>query len=87
MTYAKAIFHHRKDIKTKNEAKSTKGEDIKKLNVIPIGNPALVNPINIGILEHEQNGVSVPSKAPKIFPLTPLYFRNITVVLSGGKKL
>ena len=48
------------------EAKSTRGDDIKKENVTPIGKPALVKPINIGIEEQEQNGVTVPSNALSI---------------------
>ena len=51
--------------------RSTIGEEIKKENVTPIGNPALVNPIKIGILEHEQNGVTVPSNAEIIFAHIP----------------
>jgi hypothetical protein len=47
------------------------GDEIKKENVTPSGNPALVNPINIGMDEHEQNGVTVPSKAPAIFAPIP----------------
>jgi hypothetical protein len=39
------------------------GEDIKNENVTPNGNPALVKPINRGIDEQEQKGVTVPSSA------------------------
>lgn len=39
------------------------GEEMRKENVTPRGNPALVNPINSGIEEQEQNGVTVPSRA------------------------
>jgi hypothetical protein len=61
----------------RKEAKSTKGLEIKKLNVIPNGKPAFVNPIKIGILLQEQKGVIVPSKAPMIFPFMPLYLLKI----------
>ena len=61
------------------------GEDIRKENVVPRGNPAEVKPINIGILEQEQNGVTVPSKAPNIFPLIPPNLPNVFLVFSGGK--
>jgi hypothetical protein len=64
---------------------STKGDDIKNEKVIPIGRPADVNPINIGILEQLQNGVMVPSSAPSILPLMPFMFPSIFFVLSGGK--
>ena len=40
-------------------------------NVTPSGSPALVNPINSGIDEHEQNGVTVPSKAAMQFAPMP----------------
>jgi hypothetical protein len=67
------------------EAKSTKGEDIKKENVTPTGKPAFVNPIKIGIDEHEQNGVTVPKSAPIEFAPTPLCLDKIRFVLSGEK--
>jgi len=69
------------------DAKSTRGEEIKNEKVTPIGSPALVNPIKSGIDEQEQNGVTVPNKAPKIFAEIPLYLPSIFLVLSGGKKL
>jgi len=69
------------------EAKSTRGEDIKNENVTPIGRPALVNPINKGMDEQEQKGVTVPSKAPNILAQIPLNLPKIFLVLSGGKKL
>jgi hypothetical protein len=46
------------------DARSTRGDEIKNENVTPTGNPAFVNPIKIGIDEHEQNGVTVPNNAP-----------------------
>jgi hypothetical protein len=45
-----------------------------------------VKPINNGMDEHEQKGVTVPSKAPNIFAEIPLCLPNIFLVLSGGKK-
>ena len=39
------------------------GEEIRKENVTPSGSPALVNPMNSGMDEQEQNGVTVPSSA------------------------
>ena len=69
------------------EAKSTRGDEIKKEKVTPMGSPALVNPIKRGIEEQEQKGVTVPRSAPKILALIPLKFPSIFLVLSGGKKL
>jgi hypothetical protein len=69
------------------DAKSTRGEDIKKEKVTPIGSPALVNPIKRGIEEQAQNGVKVPNSAPSILADTPLYLPNIFLERSGGKKL
>ena len=51
----------------------------------PKGKPSLVNPINIGILEQEQNGVTVPKSAEIVEPDIPLNLVNIFLVLSGGK--
>lgn len=57
--------------------KSTIGEEIKNENVTPNGSPALVKPINNGMDEHEQNGVTVPSNAEIQLALTPLKRTNI----------
>ena len=61
------------------------GEEIRKENVTPKGKPAPVKPINNGIEEQEQNGVTVPSRAAMIFAHIPLKFLSIFLVLSGGK--
>ena len=42
---------------------SNMGEEIKKENVTPKGSPALVNPMNSGMEEQEQKGVTVPNNA------------------------
>ncbi len=54
-------------------------------NVTPTGKPALVNPMNNGIDEQEQNGVTVPNSADKKLAVMPLNLPNIFLVLSGGK--
>lgn len=59
--------------------------EIRKENVTPKGNPALVKPINKGIDEQEQNGVTVPSKAATILAPTPWKRPKICLLLSGGK--
>ena len=51
--------------KRNNDDSFMSGELIKNAKVIPIGIPALKNPINRGIEEQEQNGVTTPSKAAK----------------------
>ena len=61
------------------------GEDIRKENVTPNGSPALVNPMNSGMEEQEQNGVTVPRRAASIFAHIPLNLPSIFLVLSGGK--
>jgi len=43
----------------------TKGEATRKAKVTPSGIPAPTNPINRGIEEHEQKGVTTPSSAAK----------------------
>ena len=47
------------------------GEEIRKEKVTPRGSPALVKPINSGMEEQEQNGVTVPNRAEMIFAPTP----------------
>ena len=54
-------------------------------NVTPKGSPALVNPMNNGIDEQEQKGVTVPRRAAMTFAHIPLNLPNIFLVLSGGK--
>lgn len=61
------------------------GDDIKKEKVTPKGSPALVKPINKGIDEQEQNGVTVPNNAETIFAQIPLNLPKIFLLLSGGK--
>ena len=58
-------------IKRTRLPRSTIGDEIRKENVTPKGSPALVKPMKIGIEEHEQNGVTVPSNAPTIFAPIP----------------
>jgi hypothetical protein len=72
-------------IRSTREPRSTIGEEIKKENVPPSGSPALVKPINIGMDEQEQNGVTVPKRAAIIFAPIPRNLPNIFLVLSGGK--
>ena len=57
--------------------KSTIGEEIKNENVTPNGSPALVKPINNGMDEHEQNGVTVPSNAEIQFEREYEVFREL----------
>ena len=65
--------------------KSTIGEEIKKEKVTPRGSPALVKPINSGIDEQEQNGVTVPSRAEMMFAPVPRNLPKIRLLRSGGK--
>ena len=51
--------------------KSTIGDEIRNEKVTPSGSPALVNPINSGMDEQEQNGVTVPSRAAMQFAQIP----------------
>ena len=83
--YKTDIFIPKKLANKSSDAKSTIGEDIKNEKVTPNGKPALVNPINIGILEQEQNGVTVPSNAAIQFAPIPLNLPNIFLLRSGGK--
>ena len=71
ITYAIAIFAPKMLINNTKLPKSTIGDEIKNENVTPKGNPALVKPINKGIDEQEQNGVTVPSNAETIFAVIP----------------
>ena len=65
--------------------KSTIGDEIRKENVTPKGSPALVKPINSGIDEHEQKGVTVPNRAEMIFAQIPRKRPKMRLLRSGGK--
>lgn len=58
-------------IKSTSEPKSTMGEEIKKEKVTPIGRPALVNPMKMGMEEQEQKGGTVPRKAAMMLAPIP----------------
>ena len=51
--------------------KSTIGEEIRKEKVTPNGSPALVKPMNSGMEEQEQKGVTVPSSAAIVLAHSP----------------
>ena len=57
------IFHPKRAGNKISDDSLTKGEAIKKAKVTPSGIPALKKPINNGIEEQEQNGVTTPKKA------------------------
>ena len=44
------------------------GELTKKATLTPNGTPAATNPMNIGIEEQEQKGVTVPKKTARRYP-------------------
>ena len=67
--------------------KSTMGEEIRKEKVTPRGNPALVKPMNNGMDEQEQKGVTVPRRAAARLAQIPLKRPKICLLRSGGKKL
>ena len=72
-------------VKRMREAKSTIGEEIKKLKVTPSGSPAVVKPIKRGIEEQEQKDVTVPKRAAITRAENPLQCDKIFLLLSGGK--
>jgi|GEM_PF-3084136 len=84
-TYSSATLHPKILISSISEPKSTIGEEIKNENVTPTGRPALENPMNSGMDEQEQKGVTVPSSAAIQFAPTPRKRPNIFLLRSGGK--
>ena len=65
--------------------RSTIGDEMRNENVTPRGSPALVKPMNSGIDEQEQNGVTVPSSAEMMFAQMPRKRPSILRLRSGGK--
>jgi hypothetical protein len=65
----------------------TMGEEIKNEKVTPKGTPASINPMNTGIAEQLQKGVTIPSRAATTLPR--YWWRKLKIfrVFSGGKKL
>ncbi len=61
------------------------GEEIRKEKVTPTGNPADVKPINSGMEEQEQNGVTVPRSAAMQSAPIPWKRPIIFLLRSGGK--
>ena len=65
--------------------RSTIGEEIRNENVTPSGRPALVKPMNRGMDEQLQNGVTVPRSAATLFAMMPWKRLMILLLRSGGK--
>jgi hypothetical protein len=65
--------------------RSTMGEEMRKENVTPTGSPALVKPMNSGMEEQEQNGVTVPSSAAMQLAPRPRNRPRSFLLRSGGK--
>jgi len=61
------------------------GAAIRNENVTPIGIPASTNPRNSGMAEHEQKGVTTPSRDAKIFPASSVLPSRALLVFSGEK--
>ena len=61
------------------------GEEIRKEKVTPSGSPALLNPINSGMEEQEQKGVTVPSSADMTLAQIPRKRPRMRRLRSGGK--
>jgi hypothetical protein len=61
------------------------GEEMRNEKVTPRGTPASTNPIKRGTAEHEQNGVTMPSKAASILPIISFLCVSIILVFSGEK--
>ena len=74
-------------VSSTSDPRSTSGEEMRNEKLTPSGMPALVNPINSGMDEQEQNGVTVPSRAARVFAPRPWNRPRIFLVRSGGKKL
>jgi hypothetical protein len=69
------------------EPKSTSGDEMRNEKVTLNGSPAFVKPMNRGIDEQLQNGVTVPKSALRVLAVTPWNLPRIFLVLSGGKWL
>ena len=84
-TYTAATFAPKMLISSTRLPRSTIGDEMRNENVTPRGSPALVKPMNSGIDEQEQNGVTVPSSAEMMFAQMPRMRPSILRLRSGGK--
>ena len=65
----------------------TMGADTRKEKVTPSGMPTSMKPMKRGTAEHEQKGVTIPSRAARMFPRNSGTFSSARLVFSGGKKI
>ena len=63
------------------------GDEMRKEKVAPTGSPAPVKPMNSGMEEQEQKGVTVPSSAAATLAHRPRNRPRMRLERSGGKKL
>jgi len=61
------------------------GAAMRKENVTPSGTPACTKPKNKGIAEQEQNGVTIPRRLARIFPVNSDFPASNFLVFSGEK--
>ncbi len=61
------------------------GAEIRKEKVTPRGTPAVTKPMKRGTAEHEQKGVTVPSRAAIPFPANSLFPARKLLARSGVK--
>ena len=60
---------------------------MRKKKVTPRGSPDSKKPMNMGIAEQEQKGVTMPSRAARKLPTYSLWLPRSFRDFSGGKKL
>ena len=70
-TYTTATRAPKMLMSSTKDPKSTMGEEIRKEKVTPMGSPALVKPIKMGMEEQEQKGVTVPRSAARMLAQMP----------------
>ena len=58
---------------------------MRKEKVTPTGSPAPVKPMNRGMEEQEQKGVTVPSRAERVLAPSPRKRPRMRLLRSGGK--
>jgi len=63
------------------------GEAIRNEKVTPRGMPPRTKPMNSGTAEHEQNGVTMPSKAARTLPTTGGSLAMSLFVVATGKNV
>ena len=83
--YRSAVFHPKRPKRSTSATSLIIGAAIRKEKVTPSGMPLSMNPMNSGIAEQEQKGVTMPSVLAMMLPRKSGFPSSAFLVFSGEK--